>query len=278
MKPFLLRGGHRRRSARTARSSPTSTTAGRWTASSPPTSGRGATEPRRWATTTAGPALLLERRQRLRALRPVLLVDPYGIRNNRSTGCRPSPRPAAPADPAGGYGDQLTIFDRLQAAGVSWKFYVQDYDRTQTYQSASPANPETQTARVPLRQLRPVHRRPGARQPHRRPRPVLQGPAGRDVARGRLHGIRVRLDERSARSISARPEPGPEDGHAADAQPVLGQLRVHVVLRRTGRLVRPRAAAERARPPWVSGFRPCWSARTRARARSTTRSWTTPAR
>jgi phospholipase C len=33
---------------------------------------------------------------------------------------------------------------------VSWKFYVQDYNRTQTYQSASPANPETQTSRVPL--------------------------------------------------------------------------------------------------------------------------------
>jgi phospholipase C len=38
----------------------------------------------------------------------------------------------------------------LQAAGVSWKFYVQGYNPAQTYQSASPASSETQTARVPL--------------------------------------------------------------------------------------------------------------------------------
>ena len=30
--------------------------------------------------------------------------------------------------PAGGYGNLPTIFDRLQAAGVSWKFYVQGYN------------------------------------------------------------------------------------------------------------------------------------------------------
>jgi phospholipase C len=30
--------------------------------------------------------------------------------------------------PPGGWGDIPTIFDRLQAAGVSWKFYVQNYD------------------------------------------------------------------------------------------------------------------------------------------------------
>lgn len=75
----------------------------------------------------------------------------YGIRNNRSYWLSAVPAPGGTGRiPATGYGDQLTIFDRLQAAGVSWKFYVQDYDRTQTYQSASPANPETQTARVPL--------------------------------------------------------------------------------------------------------------------------------
>jgi len=75
----------------------------------------------------------------------------YGIRNNRSYWVSAVPAPgAAGRIPPGGYGDQLTIFDRLQAAGVSWKFYVQGYNRTQTYQTASPANPETQTSRVPL--------------------------------------------------------------------------------------------------------------------------------
>jgi phospholipase C len=75
----------------------------------------------------------------------------YGIRNNRSYWVSARPAPGGTGRiPAGGYGSQLTIFDRLQAAGVSWKFYVQGYNRTQTYQSASPANPETQTSRVPL--------------------------------------------------------------------------------------------------------------------------------
>jgi phospholipase C len=75
----------------------------------------------------------------------------YGIRNNRSYWVSAVPAPGATGRiPPGGYGHQLTIFDRLQAAGVSWKFYVQGYNRTQTYQSASPANPETQTSRVPL--------------------------------------------------------------------------------------------------------------------------------
>ena len=52
--------------------------------------------------------------------------------------------------PATGYGDQATIFDRLQAAGVSWKVYVEDYNPTQTFRTASAADPATQTARVPL--------------------------------------------------------------------------------------------------------------------------------
>lgn len=37
--------------------------------------------------------------------------------------------------PDGGYGDIPTIFDRLAAAGVSWKFYVNQYDPTLTYRS-----------------------------------------------------------------------------------------------------------------------------------------------
>src|SRR5439155_999128 len=45
---------------------------------------------------------------------------------------------------------QPTIFDRLQAAGVSWKFYVQDYRPDQTFRTASPTDPAAQTVRVPL--------------------------------------------------------------------------------------------------------------------------------
>jgi phospholipase C len=75
----------------------------------------------------------------------------YGIRANRSYWVSAAPAPGGKGRiPAGGYGKQLTIFDRLQAAGVSWKFYVQDYNPSDTYQSASSANLETQTSRVPL--------------------------------------------------------------------------------------------------------------------------------
>ena len=45
---------------------------------------------------------------------------------------------------------QPTIFDRLEAAGVSWKFYVQDYNPKQTFRSVSRTDPATQTVRVPL--------------------------------------------------------------------------------------------------------------------------------
>ena len=39
---------------------------------------------------------------------------------------------SADALPAGGYPDTTTIFDRLEHAGVSWRFYVKDYDPTNT--------------------------------------------------------------------------------------------------------------------------------------------------
>jgi phospholipase C len=52
--------------------------------------------------------------------------------------------------PATGY-DFPTIFDRLQAAGVSWKFYVQSYDPTITYRNTNLNNPkESQLTWAPL--------------------------------------------------------------------------------------------------------------------------------
>jgi phospholipase C len=52
--------------------------------------------------------------------------------------------------PPGGY-DFDTIFDRLEAAGVSWKFYVQNYDPSITYRTATTgAAKDSQTIWVPL--------------------------------------------------------------------------------------------------------------------------------
>ena len=74
-----------------------------------------------------------------------------GTRVNRSYWVSAAPPPGGGQQiPASGYGRQLTIFDRLQAAGISWKFYVQDYNSNATYQTAPAAGPNTQTVRVPL--------------------------------------------------------------------------------------------------------------------------------
>jgi phospholipase C len=75
----------------------------------------------------------------------------YGIRANRSYWVSAAHAPGGTGRiPHRGYGSQPTIFDRLQAAGVSWKFYAQNYQRDQTYQTASPTNLQTQTSLVPL--------------------------------------------------------------------------------------------------------------------------------
>jgi phospholipase C len=53
--------------------------------------------------------------------------------------------------PPRGYGNLRTIFDRLEARGIPWKFYVEDYDRNVTYRSRVPnqALPR-QIVKVPL--------------------------------------------------------------------------------------------------------------------------------
>lgn len=43
--------------------------------------------------------------------------------------------PEGDSIPAEGFGDIPTIFDRLEEAGVSWKFYVQNYDPSVTYRT-----------------------------------------------------------------------------------------------------------------------------------------------
>ncbi len=74
-----------------------------------------------------------------------------GERVNRSYWVSGAAPPVGSAQAvAADYARHLTIFDRLQASGTSWKFYVQGYDPTQTYRTASRTSPTTQPVRVPL--------------------------------------------------------------------------------------------------------------------------------
>ncbi|HEX4775196.1 MAG TPA: alkaline phosphatase family protein [Acidimicrobiia bacterium] len=53
--------------------------------------------------------------------------------------------------PPNGYAASVqTIFDRLQAKGVSWKFYVQNYDPKVTFRSSAQSARGAQVSRVPL--------------------------------------------------------------------------------------------------------------------------------
>jgi phospholipase C len=59
-------------------------------------------------------------------------------------------RTAAESIPPSGFGDLPTVFDQLEAKGVSWKFYVQNYDPTVTFRRAPGAARREQVIRVPL--------------------------------------------------------------------------------------------------------------------------------
>jgi phospholipase C len=52
--------------------------------------------------------------------------------------------------PAGGFGDIPTIFDRLEARGLSWKFYVQDYHPAVNFRSRGSGARSSQVFWVPL--------------------------------------------------------------------------------------------------------------------------------
>jgi phospholipase C len=52
--------------------------------------------------------------------------------------------------PANGWGDLPTIFDRLEAAGVSWKFYIQNYDPRITYRTRKIGDQGAQIIWAPL--------------------------------------------------------------------------------------------------------------------------------
>jgi phospholipase C len=75
----------------------------------------------------------------------------HGIRANRSYWVSAAQQPGgADSVSSSGYAYQATIFDRLQAAGVSWKFYVEGYNSRETFRSKSATNQAAQTVRVPL--------------------------------------------------------------------------------------------------------------------------------
>jgi phospholipase C len=127
----------------------------------------------------------------------------YGIRANRSFWVSGAAQPGGGAAVrAGGYGDGPTVFDRLQAAGVSWKFYVEDYNPTETFRSASPMDPVSQTVRVPLLNYARFVDRPDLRS-----HIVDLSQYYRDVADGSLPAVAYisssGSSERSARSVDA---------------------------------------------------------------------------
>jgi phospholipase C len=55
--------------------------------------------------------------------------------------------------PEEGFGNLPTIFDRLEERGISWKFYVQDYDAQLRISADGGADRSTQAVRVPLLNL-----------------------------------------------------------------------------------------------------------------------------
>ena len=49
-----------------------------------------------------------------------------------------------------GFADVTTIFDRLEEKGISWKFYVENYDPSITYRNTGDGDRAAQISRVPL--------------------------------------------------------------------------------------------------------------------------------
>jgi phospholipase C len=58
--------------------------------------------------------------------------------------------PRSDSVPAEGWGDIPTIFDRLQERGISWKFYVQNYDPKITFRDRGTGDKSAQVVWVPL--------------------------------------------------------------------------------------------------------------------------------
>ena len=68
--------------------------------------------------------------------------------------------PDADELPPGGFPDTTTIFDRLQQAGVPWRYYVKDYDPTNTILTPAAGDRASQLLQVPLLAMPRVVRTP----------------------------------------------------------------------------------------------------------------------
>ena len=182
------------------------------------------------------------------------------------------------AVPDGGL-DVLTIFDRLQRAGVSWKFYVQDYDPSVTYRTPLRLrHPDvaSQTVRSPLLTIPRFLDDPALRS-----RIVDLDEYYKDLRNGTLPEVAY-----IAPAGGSEHPPGSSDGRAAhraraaerpDGEQRVVELRLPAHLRRLGRLVRPRPPAEEGmRTGTASASRPCSSVRTRGTVTSTAPSSTSP--
>jgi phospholipase C len=92
--------------------------------------------------------------------------------------------PSANALPPAGYPDTTTIFDRLEGAGVPWRFYVKDYDPTNTIDNPVVGERASQLLQVPLLAMPRV-----VNSPRLRSHIVDMQEFYRDAQRGRLPAV-----------------------------------------------------------------------------------------
>ena len=139
--------------------------------------------------------------------------------------------------------DVPTIFDRLEAAGISWKFYVQNYDPTNTFRTRRRGDRASQT------DLGAAARTTRATSTTRScSRTSSTWPVLQDAQEGTLPAVAFIAPAGSSEHPPGRIQAGQSvrarHRHRADAEPAVAVVGVHVDVRRLGRLVRPRQAAE----------------------------------
>ncbi len=149
----------------------------------------------------------------------------------------------------------VTIFDRLEAAGIDWKFYVQDYEPDVTYRTLneSPDVYSEQVASVPLLNIDRF-----IDDPELNSHIVDLEQYYVDLERGTLPAVAYMVSAGSSehptgrRDLRAAVRSVADPG--ADAERCVGNVGIHGDLRRLGRLVRPRAPARGRRARlWLPG-------------------------
>ncbi len=131
--------------------------------------------------------------------------------------------------PATGY-DFQTIFDNLQAAGVSWKFYVQNYDPTITFRNHDPAAAKSaQLIWAPLLDFARFVDDPALSSHIVDMSAVLHRPPEWDAPRSLIPGPERPVGA-SARRHHRRPVIRCDNHHLPDAELGLGQQRIRAVV------------------------------------------------